>query len=575
MVSRSRVHPLLATVEQGALEGTEANGVISFLGVPFAQPPVGDLRWRPPQPLAPWSGVKRADRPAPASYQLDLNNIKRVMDHISTLDPGLPGINAFPPEFGADVLLEQSSEDCLYLDIYTPSLTPRRPLPAYVYYHGGANITNNSAGRYGFQSGGNLAAQENSVVVQPQYRLGALGWVHFGLIDDELGEAINLGLQDQFAALRWIATNIAAFGGDPDKITIGGESAGATAVSHLIALPQARRYVRRAIIQSLSPFNTWCTQREPEACAVAQLYAGLLRARGCGLRDVDPDNLLALQSLTARLFDPNALHAWRPVGGVVDGSWIPDQPALTLSERGLGLPEFEVLIGFAKDEWQFFRGHSETVQRGSRGEVIAVLAQLVGQEQASRLYEDYREIHPTHPPGHLLSDIVAFAFFKHSTLAIARRLAAERIPVYVYQFGFDHPGLDGRLRSVHAGTIAFIFRNFAPAHMQAWRSLEGASLETMLRVAQEMGRLYGSFIRHGDPGPEWQRFDAGAEGILWFGDPVGMSPSLMAEEAQAFTAAGVRDVRTLEDRLVANLRARFGAAAAPLLASHRAGAPSR
>ncbi|MEU6148258.1 carboxylesterase family protein, partial [Streptomyces sp. NPDC047081] len=337
-------------VAEGVLEGVTSDGVSCFLGVPYAAPPVGDLRFRAPRPAPSWTGVRSAAAYGPPAYQMTLANLKDVGALIGKRDPGVEGTFPVPPTFAQDAMPLDSSEDCLYLDIYVPpGAADAGPLPVYVYYHGGANVSNSAAAMHDIQRGENLARAENIIVVQPQYRVGALGWVHFGLVDETLEEAVNLGLQDQIAALKWISNNIGRFGGDPANITIGGESAGGTAVSHLVANPEARRYVRRAIMQSLSPFNTWCTQREPEARAVAEVYRQILGAQN--LQTIDPDEFLALQSVMSRLFHPDTSVAWRPHGGVVDGKFIHDLPVLKLAADGLDDPDFEVMIGFAKDEW--------------------------------------------------------------------------------------------------------------------------------------------------------------------------------------------------------------------------------
>lgn len=553
-----------ARVEQGELEGELRDGVRRFLGVPFATPPVGDLRFRAPRPAEPWTGVRRAVDHGPPSYQFDLSNRAHVAELVARRDPGVEGILPFPPAFMADTIAESSSEDCLYVDVYAPENPGGGPLPVYVYYHGGANVTNSAPGKFEFQAGERLARAENIVVVQPQYRNGALGWTHFGLIDPELGEAVNLGLKDQIAALEWIAANVAAFGGDPRNITIGGESAGGTAVSHLIANPRTRRLARRAILQSLSPINTWSTQREPEARAVAQLYADVLR--GEDLCSVDPDEFLALQSVLIRLFHPDRVVPWRPHGGVVDGDLIADLPVLQLAEHGLGDPGFEVMIGFAKDEWQFFRGHSPTLTETDPRTAKAVLAQVFGDDGAERVYAAYAALYPDHPPAHLLSDVLACVYFKLSSMEIARTLAAQGSDVYVFQFSYDHPGLGGYLRALHTGTLPFVFRTTTPEHLPAFRSLHGADMDEVERVAAEFGALYAGFIREGRPGPQWARYEPEDETILWFGVPVESRPGLLRGERAAFAAGGVTTIAQLEAHVLAAMRAELPAALARIAA---------
>lgn len=541
-------------VAEGELEGKVIDGVRCFTGVPYAAPPVGDLRFRAPRPAPAWEGVRAALEYAPPSSQLDSSNRERVLKLVADRDPGLEGVASIPPAFAADVRLDGSSEDCLYLDIYVPETDDDEPLPVYVYYHGGANRFNSAAGAHDYQRGERLARAEKIIVVQPQYRLGAVGWVHFGLVDPQLDEAVNLGLQDQIAALRWVSENAAAFGGDAQNITIGGESAGATAVSHLISNPQTRRYARRAILQSLTPFGGWCTLLEPEARAIAGVYQTILGADS--IASADADELLSMQDLLLRLFHPDAVLPWRVHGAVVDGDLVADQPVLHLSEEGLDDARFEVMIGFAKDEWQFFRGHTPTFQETDPQTAVRVLSEVFGPDGAQQVYDGFAAAHPDHPPAHLLSDVLSFVHFKLSSLEIARTLARQGNDVYVFQYSYDHPGFDGYLRALHTGTLPFVWRA-GEAQRPAFRSMEGADVDEVQGLAAEFGALYAQYIRDGHPGGPWERFDPDAEAVLWFGLPLESHRQLARAELDAFAAAGVTRTRQLEDRMLADLRRRL------------------
>jgi para-nitrobenzyl esterase len=537
----------------GSLQGTWEDGVRVFRGVPFAAAPIGPLRFRPPQPAPTWQGIRSAVTPGPASYQFNGTNAEIVGRLIAEIDPGAPGIMAWPPYTNDTYRHDHAAEDCLYLDVWVPD-TPADAsgLPVYVYYHGGANAV--SSGSFTLERGANLARTQQVIVVRPNYRLGALGWVHFGLISDALPEAVNLGLQDQLAALRWVHDNIAAFGGNPDRITIGGESAGATAVSHLLTLPAARGLFRRAVIQSLSPFNLWCTQQRPEAETVARLYLELLGIDDpAALAEIDPDRLLAVQNILTRWFPPDAAVAWRPLGGVVDGAWIPKTPAQHLAEDPLDLDGVEVAIGFAKDEWLFFRGHSDTVRHGTRDDVLAVLAQLFG-DRAPEVYRSYQRLYPDHTdPGRILSDVLSCAFFKLSSLRIAQNMATQNIPVRVFQFSYDLPGLDGALHAVHTGDIPFLFGNHTEPDLAWWPAFHGINRDELARISTEAMDLYGAFIRREDPGPVWPQFVPRDETALWLGHTVEPHPGLLRGDLDTFTTHGIPDVTTLENILISNL----------------------
>ena len=546
---------LLVETQYGRLNGISEDGVRAFRGVPFAAPPTGALRFRAPAAPQPWSGVRDASRSAPASWQINNDNLAKVMGIADTFKVRFPGVRLSPPFATSTYFQPSMSEDCLYLDIWAPETKPGERLPVYVYYHGGANI--GSAGSAWLERGGTLAREERIIVVRPSYRLGALGWVHFGLLDDRLGDAVNLGVKDQIAALRWVAANIERFGGDPKNITVGGESAGATAVSHLLTNPETRPLFWRAIIQSLSPFNQWGTQRPQDAASVAELYLEILGIPDVGeIRDMDPDRLAAVTQALQRYFVADKNCAWRPLGAVVDGTTVPQQPALFLSQGKLSTPR-EVIIGFAKDEWQFFRGHSPTMKSGSREAVVAILAQACGPDKAQALYDDYQAAYPERPPSQLLSDFMSFEYFKLSSLKIAENFASQGIRTHVFQFSYDLPGQGGYVKAYHTGDTPFIWRNYSKDDLARWPAFEGIDSVELDHSARTFGKMYGAFIRTGDPGPAWPAYDQGDRQVLWFGRQVEMRRQLLAGEQRAFEKAGLPDIATLEHRLADNTRASF------------------
>ncbi len=215
-------------VVSGRLAGMRGEGVAAYLGIPFAAAPVGDLRWRPPQPVAHWDGVRQATAFAPACLQRGVS---------------MPG--EAPPA---------TSEDCLYLNVWSPAEPGAERLPVIVWIHGGG--WTNGATAMPLYSGASLA-KRGAVVVSVAYRLGPLGFLAHPELSAESGEAAsgNYGLMDQVAALKWVKDNIAAFGGDPGRVTIAGQSAGAMSVSLLMASPLGTGLFRRAIGQSGGVFE--------------------------------------------------------------------------------------------------------------------------------------------------------------------------------------------------------------------------------------------------------------------------------------------------------------------------------
>ena len=231
----------------GRLRGREHGGVLAFRGIPYAAPPVGRMRFRPPEPPAPWAGVRDARASGPGASQLGSRRgavFTRIAGAVAT------------------------SEDCLTLDVLTPGADGARR-PVLVWLHGGAFVM--GAGSALVYGGERLARRGDAVVVTLNYRLGALGWLSLGDVAPGTGFAANLGLRDQIAALEWVQANIAAFGGDPANVTVFGESAGAMSVGALLGAPggaacsraPSRRAARRATARPARTPSAWRAPSSP------------------------------------------------------------------------------------------------------------------------------------------------------------------------------------------------------------------------------------------------------------------------------------------------------------------------
>ncbi len=292
----------VVTTTYGTIEGFTEDGVVAFLGVPFAQPPVGALRWTPPQPHPGWSGIRPTQTYPPACPQKE-----------------------FSP--GDTVGKVVGQEDCLYLNIWTPDLNGS--LPVMVFIHGGGNqqgSTAQIAGGARIYEGKNLARRGQVVVVTLQYRLGALGYlVHPGLeAESTHGKAGNYGALDQLAALLWIKENIRAFGGDPELVTLFGESAGAVNLGNLLVMPAAKGLFHRAILQSGSPRLKAYSAARNEGIAFAQKLgaAGTPEQQVAHLRTLPVDSLVKGDSNPISS-GGMAQGSWQPV---LDGYWFPQAP---------------------------------------------------------------------------------------------------------------------------------------------------------------------------------------------------------------------------------------------------------
>jgi para-nitrobenzyl esterase len=323
-----RVDPPRVTIDTGALEGVvdSASGVMVFRGIPYAAPPVGALRWRPPQPPIHWTGVR------PAS-QLGHNCVQH--QPYGDIDPFAAGV----------------SEDCLFLNVWTKSLDTRAPRPVMVWIHGGGFFAG-----FGGEERHNGAplAKKDAVVVTINYRLGAFGFLaHPALASESPHHAAgNYGLLDQIAALQWVQRNIARFGGDPSRVTIFGESAGGFSVGSLIASPLAKGLFQRAILESGTGIGGGVSSRD-EARAVSLRFADSLRVYGVG-----PDAAAHLRALNADTVLAASLHLGPPGSPafypVVDGWVLPHAVDSALASGKANV--VPVIAGTNRDEGDEWMG---------------------------------------------------------------------------------------------------------------------------------------------------------------------------------------------------------------------------
>jgi para-nitrobenzyl esterase len=299
---------LAATVvptQQGALRGeVTADGRHLFRGIPYAAPPIGPLRWKPPQAVRRWKNARDATRSAPSCPQVDR------------------GWNTQAATF--------ASEDCLYLEVATPELKPSKPMPVMVWIHGGSNYAGGGAGT--IQSG---LVRKGVVLVSLQYRLGALGFLsHPALTREGGGASGNYGLMDQQAALRWVRANIAAFGGDPANVTLFGESAGAMDIGLHLLSPGSRELFAKAIEESGTPgFGT-----PPRSLAENERLGTLIAAKAgiaqtaAALRALPVADLIAATEAVDVPGLADKSFIW--LQAIVDGRVLTDTPAATLAKGG-------------------------------------------------------------------------------------------------------------------------------------------------------------------------------------------------------------------------------------------------
>ena len=413
--------PGLVEVTGGMIQGVVEDGMTIFKGIPFAAPPVGDLRWKAPQPVVPWEGVRNADKFGPS-----------------------PFANMGPQD--------NSSEDCLYLNVWTPAQSPKEKLPVMVWIYGGGF----SMGTSSFYDGAPIARQ-GVVLVTINYRVGKLGYFAHPALSAENPQHVsgNYGILDQIAALRWVQDNIAAFGGDPSKVTIFGESAGGISVSMLCASPLAKGLFRGAISQSGSSFGPIRPKSYP-----GENMKSLAQAEREGVEYAESVGATTAEAL--RALDPAELSRQTVVTGgawpCVDGYVIPDDQ-YKMYEAG-NYNDVALLIGYNSDEGDSF-GFTED----PKDHVAAVKERY--EDFADKLLAAYPLVDGK--VGKVTRDLGRDSAFGWGTWVWGRlQNQTGKQPVYMYYFDQDpmYPEGDRRYghRSPHGQDVNFVFQNLRPGN---------------------------------------------------------------------------------------------------------------
>jgi para-nitrobenzyl esterase len=464
---------LVVSTASGKVRGLRKHGIAQWRGIPYAEPPRGALRFLPPRPPVPWSGERDATRFGAIAPQ--------------SLDPGTTVLSGF----GADTPM---SEDCLVLNVYSPAADDARR-PVVVWIHGGAFVM--GSGSQPLYNGTSFAAHHDVVVVTINYRLGLLGLLYLGDVAGEAYRHGDVGLLDQVAALRWVRENIAGFGGDPARITVMGESAGAISIGNLLGMPAARGLFDRAILQSGA--TPLLPQSRADATALARAVLAELGVGVEALADVPVERLLAIQ---VQLNRTRGLGAIAPY---VDGVSLPRPPFETVREGGAPVP---LLLGSNRDEWRLFDVlFGEASTHASR----AAYLQRFGDDLLP-IHASYREGRAAGPgarsPDHQAwVDLIGDAGLRLPMLRLADA-QVRHAPVWMYRFDWETPAFDGRLGAAHALELPFVWDQLEQPFAQL---LLGGDVAGARPLAAEMQAAWAAFIRGGEPAadglPAWPRYD--------------------------------------------------------------------
>ncbi|MFU1794322.1 carboxylesterase/lipase family protein [Paenibacillus azoreducens] len=466
---------LIIRIHSGHIEGIKDNGVRAWRGIPYAQPPVGERRFRKPAPVKPWTGTRKTETPGPLAPQ--------------PVDPagGAFGLkrDTFP-----------QSEDCLYLNVWVPDIPVEEPLPVMVWIHGGAFVT--GGGGLPIYDGSELACRGGLIVVSLSYRLGPFGFVHLGPFsgEGEDGYVSNAGLLDQIAALEWIQNNIAAFGGDPKQVTVFGESAGSMSIAALLAMPAAKGLFCRAIMQS------GASQALPDRNGRI-LTQNLLDELGVPQDDLDKlasiptEEIMRAGNKLKQAAGAGAVMLFQPV---IDGKELPLFPLEAVSQGAAA--GIEVIIGTNRDEGALFikDGMPLLAEEENAKAYVAV----TGAPEAESWIRDY----PLTVDGQ--REAMTELYFWRSSLQFADA-QLKHAPVWMYRFDFGmtpgHPLLG---KAFHSAEIPFVLHN-----LDLLQSAGTPVDERMRSVAEQMVNAWAAFARSGNPSTEGLDWPAYREDQRW------------------------------------------------------------
>ncbi len=477
----------IVSTKHGKLKGETNRSGERFIGIQFAEAPVGPLRFQAPQPPKSWSGIREAAAFGPAAPQIGpVNRFIR----------GIIGATG-----------SRQSQDCLYLNVWTPrSDNARRPV--LVWIHGGAFIL--GSGSTSLYSGGRLAERGDVVVVTINYRLGALGFLNWQAIcDGDDRPPSNLGIRDQIAALEWVRDNIAEFGGDPENVTVFGESAGAMSIGTLLGVPSARRLFHKAILQSGASHNI---STEAKAARVAEFFVETLDLDNPTperLREIPVTRLMQAQARTTiRMGLDDGMMAWQPC---IDADLVPEQPLVAI-DRG-DAAEIPILIGTNRDEFKLFtfadRNRMSDAQFVRRVRRIAQRAGADEDHVVERLMGTYGTRTGERDPGAnqrwvtLQSDRI----FHYPATRLADAQSHHQPNTYTYLFEWRLPLLGSALGACHGLEIPFVFGTLRAGVMRAGLIAD----RTAGPLSDAMQKAWSSFAHTGRPNlgdlSEWPAFE--------------------------------------------------------------------
>ncbi len=495
--------PVDTTVEtaNGKVRGRSIAGIHSFLGLRYGASTEGRNRFMPPQKPQPWTGIQDAFSYGNSAPQ---SNPAQHGDPLLRSDIGrlIAGTDGTPPP---------ESEDCLFLNVWTPGVNDNGKRPVMFWLHGGGFSTGSDSSALFI--GANLARRGDVVVVGINHRLGALGFTHLG---DLGGEAFvhsgNVGMLDGVAALQWVRDNIGRFGGDPDRVMIFGESGGGQKVSMLLGSPPAKGLFHRAVIESGPGPKMMERDRATEIARMLLAEVGLDAKRATELQSLPLEKIMAAQFAVASKL--------RGMAGIIDGfapvldpTVLPAHPFYPHATQVSA--DVPVIIGNNRTEMTLFADPAafSLDEAGMKTRVKGILG-----EHADEVIEVYRRANPQATP----SDLFFLIWTDDPTTIYSnniaeRRAALGKAPTFRYRFDWETPALGGRLKSPHTVEMPFVFDN-----VQVAPGLSGGASPEAVALAARVSEAWIAFATRGDPNskksglPPWPPYDSARRATMVF-----------------------------------------------------------
>jgi len=457
----------IVTTTFGKIEGLEQDGLYVFKGIPFAAPPVGDRRWLPPAPPEAWDGVREA----------------KEFGNIAPQNPS-------PLELLPSAEPEPQAEDCLYLNVWSPGLDDARR-PTMVWVHGGAFVM--GSGSSPLYEGSVLSKRGDAVIVTINYRLGPFGFLNLNEVTGgRIPASGNEGLLDIIAALEWVRDNINKFGGDPDNVTLFGESAGAMAIGALLAMPKARGLFHKAVLQSGS--NT--VHPYDRSVKVAERFLEVLGVSGDdanALRSLPVEKWLEATATVTQAPGPEI--GVMPMQPVVDGKLLYTLPLdAAADDLAEGIP---IMIGSNLEEWKLISGADPDMANLNEERFLELCGVSTSAWDIPGVVSRYSTIREKYgqevTPKELYMAIQTDRIYRMPAIRFCEHWDRRGLPAYVYTFDWESPILNGILGACHALELGFVFGTYGLAENFFGSGSKAAAL------AVNMQDAWLAFARTGDP----------------------------------------------------------------------------